>query len=747
MPADAEVIKRWMQRIGASHLSLGAFLDSHNVPFGRTQYYEYKNELLDENFDFKVPRKRGGNQKIGEREELFLRGCLAGGASPSADELSELLDKEMGISVDRTTISRVLARLFPGRELPPRGRPKSRTVETTINPLGGFELIVAVAYHLKWHERAGNVITGAVGELKRKRVRGGSEARRDSSGRTRGGRFTKRYNDRTDVRAGRFASVSDKRKGKNWSSMNVMRDKAETLFRKNLAVLSLPVITGNGHVRSVNLPDGQALDDLCGFNYRQPTLNKFLGELKYLGVAETLLKDLPEFWRKCWGNDVSRMQTPSLCYYLDGNTKPVWSSKRIKQSKVTMLGKVMGCLEQVFIHDGLGHPIYFETYSGHGPVGEHILGMFEKIESTIIEVPGSRTSVCRAIVMDAASNSVKTLRAFAAQDKYHYITTLDDNQWSERRVRNLGAPIRYQHGQATLRDLDYELEDSSEKGYLIVVRAIKVNWDKTGKQTVIITSLPRTIVDAGEVVYSYFRRWPAQELVFRRQKAAVSLNRVCGYGKKLVTNERVKAELERLEIKKRRLEDELKKPMTVIADHDKAIAGLIPTERRLREQTTIENGERKVPKDIRTQFAGIQEKILGHTKEKKKIVKEHARAFRSYSKIQRKWLRLRSKTEVYQLDVELDQILTYYRTSLAHLCAYFIQHFLGGKSISLAMLIHRVGHLQAEIQESKDERKVMLRENKQDAVMMDQLRHAITKLNDLGIEDARGRAYTFSLVP
>jgi len=40
----------------------------------------------------------------------------------------------------------------------------------------------------------------------------------------------------------------------------------------------------------------------------------------------------------------------------------------------------MGCLEQVFIHDGLGHPIYFETYSGHDPTGEHTLGLFEKIE-------------------------------------------------------------------------------------------------------------------------------------------------------------------------------------------------------------------------------------------------------------------------------------------------------------------------------------------------------------------------------
>lgn len=86
----------------------------------------------------------------------------------------------------------------------------------------------------------------------------------------------------------------------------------------------------------------------------------------------------------------------------------------MKQNKVTMLGRVMGCLEHVFIHDSFGHPVYFETYSGHGPCGEHILEMFEKIEGTIQEVPGSRTSITRVLVMDGASNSVKTLRAFAS---------------------------------------------------------------------------------------------------------------------------------------------------------------------------------------------------------------------------------------------------------------------------------------------------------------------------------------------
>src|SRR5210317_1824017 len=245
---------------------------------------------------------------------------------------------------------------------------------------------------------------------------------------------------------------------------------------------------------------------LCGFNYKHSTIVKYLSELKYLGISTRLLEETADFWRKLWSEDLAdSMAGALLCYYIDGNTKAVWSSQRVKQNKVTMLGRVMGCLEQVFIHDGFGHPIYFETFSGHGPVGEHILGLFEKIEDAIVDVPRSSAKVYRAIVMDSASNSVKALRAFAGQQKYYYVTPLDDIQWDERKVIKFGSVSRYRSGKATLREVEIELEDSNDKGYLISSRAIKIEWDN-GKMTVLLTNLPLKIVDASDVVWSYFRR-------------------------------------------------------------------------------------------------------------------------------------------------------------------------------------------------------------------------------------------------
>ena len=70
--------------------------------------------------------------------------------------------------------------------------------------------------------------------------------------------------------------------------------------------------------------------------------------------------------------------------------KALWSKKRVKQNKVTMLGRVMGCMEQVFVHDSYGRPVYFETYSGHAPVGEYVLSLFEKIEQSLQEPGGPR---------------------------------------------------------------------------------------------------------------------------------------------------------------------------------------------------------------------------------------------------------------------------------------------------------------------------------------------------------------------
>ncbi len=745
--AKRKMILGWIGRVGRSELSVVDFFKKNKVPFSKAQYFNYRKQISIAGPEgLHDRRKLGGNRKLSVEAEGFLRGSLKSKPDVTLEWLQSAISEHFYCDVSASGISRALKRICGNQISLSIGRPKSISEkEDDINPLGGFEIIVAIAYHLGWVQRIAELISNEIKVLSATKEFKINAEQRDKKGR-KSGKFSRRYNQRKDVRDKRFASISDKRTNKNWQSMDIVRDNPKVLIRKSLAVLSLPVVTMNGSVRTVDLALGESMEHLCGFNYKQSTISKYLSELKYLGISTRLLQDLPKFWRQCWGDELAdSMGGPLLCYYIDGNTKAVWSSQRVKKNKVTMTGRVMGCLEQVFIHDGFGHPIYFETFSGHGPVGEHILGLFEKIEDAILDVPRSSTKIYRAIVMDAASNSVKTLRAFAAQQKYDYVTPLDDNQWDERKVIKFGRPSRYRYGNATLRELEIELEDSNEKGYLISSRAIKIDWDN-GKVTVLLTSLPLKILDASEVVWSYFQRWPAQELQFRHKKAAVSLNRVAGYGKKEIENPRVIVAQQKAAKKIQELTKELEEPIRKISIHEKAIDNLIPKERRIRAKGTILKGKRILSKKLHQELDKYGKKISYHNREMKKIEKEHGKEFKMLRKHQKEWLRLQGKEKVYEIDVELDQIVTFYRVSLANLLAYFIHHFLGGVSTSLVMILHQIIHLQAKIEESDEERKIKLKSNEKDPEMMGKLSLALEKLNSLNIQGPRGKFMRFSLV-
>jgi len=100
----------------------------------------------------------------------------------------------------------------------------------------------------------------------------------------------------------------------------------------------------------------------------------------------------------------------------------------------------------VFIHDGKGHPLYFQTFQGHADLGKHALPMLTKL-TELLDDPADNISVKRILVMDGGANGVQTLRAFNGSDEY-YITILDDNQTKERKFKNIQEEMRYKYGNA-----------------------------------------------------------------------------------------------------------------------------------------------------------------------------------------------------------------------------------------------------------------------------------------------------------
>lgn len=736
-----KTIRLWFDRMERSPLSAKEYLSRHHVPFGLTQYYVYRKKLKEGGIDaLEDGRAKGNHRRVHAEAEGFLHGYVTAHPEVSLPALQVLLKKRFHVDLTHSGVSRCLKRI--GCELQANVRPEK--VERFYTVCGGFELITTLACHLGWPQAAARVIAGRVEEIKRSPWWNQKGVGSDHRGRNRRGQFTAAYSRRRDVRKSRFESIEGKRERKNFQSMSIISVDAQVLERKCLAALALPIVTNNGVIRSVDAPLGNALLNLCGFNYKQATLNKFLAELKYLGMAEALLLHQVGFWQKRWEDHPKRdLELPVLCYYVDGNTKALWSKKHVKQNKVTMLGRVMGCLEHVFVHDSYGRPIYFETYSGQAPLGEYVLSLFEKIEQSL-EGPGLDLPVHRALVLDSASNSVRTLRAFAAQEKYHYITCLDDNQWKRRKIRREGRPERYPYGDATLRDCEVELKDSRERGYLITSRAIAVEWDY-GKRTVLLTSLSPQVLGASEVVKGYFDRWPDQELPFRTMKAVACLHRVAGYGKQEVTNPRVLERQEELRERIAGLRVQLEEPLQQMAEQEEAIASLVEEELPLRARSRIVKGRRLLLKKDEKRFAEIGREMDARERRVRDIKKPHAHLFRRLRSAEREWLRLQGKENVYKVDVELDQIMTFFRVSLVNLCSYLTHELFHGSSISMNQLVQTLLLLPALIAETADKKEVTLQYNDKDPKTMSHLEDALKNINDLGLLTPAGKSIEFKI--
>lgn len=734
-----EVILKWLERFERSGLSAPAFFAKYCVPFSLVQFYRYRKSILEGGIDSLTDgRSQGNHRRVHGEAEGFLMGYVSAHPSATEAELQRVMRERFGIEISQPGMSQCLKRLGIRRPWP---RQRAQPLRVPL-VYAGFELVVALAWHFGWPQRTAEVIGQATARARRSKCFAAPEGGADVKGRSRGGQFTARYNRRRQVRVQRFQSVEDKRRWKSLRSMDVGKVKAQTLARKCLGVLTLPFVTRNGEVRTVNTALGKSLQAFCGFQYKQATLARFVSELKYLGVAEDLLRDQVAFWQQVWREELPVEENfPLLCYYVDGHTKALWSKKRVKKNKVTMLGRVMGCLEQVFVHDSHGRPIYFETYSGHAPMGEYILSLFEKIEDSL-EGAGPKLAVQRAIVMDAASNSVRTLRAFACQKKYHYITSLDANQWDPRKIRKQGKPQRYRHGAATLWECEIELKDSREKDYLFVTRAIKILWDK-GKETYLITSLPKAIVGASVVVKAYFDRWPYEELPFKVMKAVGCLNRVAGYGKQKLPDKEVQKRQRELACQIQDLKEKLSEPQAALEREESRIATLSAKERRLRARSQIVEGRRILPRPEAQELKALSGRIAGHQRRLKAIGKAHS-AVKKLERLQREWLRLQGKETVYKVDVELDQIMTYFRVSLVNLYSY-LARLLGWSHLSLVKFLYTVLFLAGRVEETPGRRHVILERNEKDPQTMAALNKALAVINNSNIRNIAGQKLTFGL--
>ncbi|MDL1974736.1 MAG: hypothetical protein LWX55_08145 [Deltaproteobacteria bacterium] len=728
-----------IQQIKDSEQSVNSYFRTRStVPFSKAQYYNYL-KLLKEYGEngLRDKRENGHNRKLTESIKNYITICVGEHPSMSASDMRMKIQKQFDVDISRSSIND----FRNSRGFVRQASPKK---EYEFQRSGGGEILTGLAFFSGIIEAMTETVVGRIDEVRKSSSFTGSRTMKKDHPTLRvQGKFTKEYNRLESVRKNRFKSIDEKISKKNYSSMSVFRMSKKTISRYNMALLCLPLVTDNGKSSRVNRVKGNDLAFLCGYNYKDASLDKYLRELKYLKVSEKLIIETARFWMDFWGYR-NQKDTAFVCYYIDGNTKALWSQDRCYKGKVTMLGRVMNCLENVFIHDGKGHPLYFQTFHGHADLGEHALGMITELTRHFSDV-SAQACVRRVLVIDGGGNSVKTMRAFSGKDDEYFITILDNNQVKERKFKHKKRKKSYKFGSATLIDSRIELLDSTETGYIYEARAVIVKWDN-GRESVLVTNISAELLNASEITKRYFDRWPNQEKQFRDVKGPLNIHRIVGYGKKLEDYDSMKEKHSRVKHTVEQLKARLRDPLSEIEQVEKELAKLYRKERKLREKSKIDFGKRVLSKPDSTELKETERKIAKSLRRQKAIEKKYKEDFAKLRKNMKEEGRIRFKDKIYRIDTELDQIMTCFKLSFANLCSFFLTECMNHERYELVTLFESIFQLGGNARMTDRQKTIELQRNPKEPNGMKKLEAGIKKLDEMKIQNAEGRLLQFSIV-
>jgi transposase len=726
-----------IQNIKDSKLPITTYFEQNSVPFSREQYYRYCRTLQKSGEDGLHDKRKDGNYtKVTERIKDYIVSTVKENQSISSSQLQSKIQNQFDVKISESSLNTFRASVSLTRIATPQEE-KFKHQKSS-----GGEILTCLAFITSIIEIYTRTIFERVNEIRQSPLfEQNKNIGEDHPDFRSFGKFTTEYNQLKSVRENRFKSIDEKIQLKNFSAMNIFKMSEKTISRYTLALLCLPLVTSNGKTSRVNRVKGNDLDFLCDFNYKDASLNRFIGELKYLKISDQLITAVAKFWIDFW-RDESEEETYFACYYIDGNTKALWSSNRCYKGRVTMLGRVMNCLENVFIHDGKGHPLYFQTFHGHVDLGKHALNMLTKLTKHLDD-PSAHVHVKRILVMDGGANGVKTLRAFSGTDEY-FITILDDNQIKARKFKHIREETRYKYGNAELIDCKIELLDSNELGYIYECRAVIVKWDN-GRKSVLVTDISHDLLDASEVTKKYFDRWPKQEKEFRDAKSGVNIHRIVGYGKKIENYDKMDEKHSELCEAITQLKSQLKVPLMEIEAIDEQLVDLYRQERILRERSKIIEGERVLGEADSIELGQCEAQINKCLRQQKTSEKGYKDDFKRLKRYLKEEKRIRDKDKVYRIDTELDQIMTCFKMSFVNLCSLFLTRCMNHERFELQTLFESIFQLGGEAFVNGGEKIIELEMNPKEPKLMDKLNKGLCILNTMDIHDLNGRLIKFKV--
>ncbi len=520
------------------------------------------------------------------------------------------------------------------------------------------------------------------------------------------GHFTAAYNQAQAKGEGdlgpAFRSVSEKRLETDPHRRKLVHQKPETIQRKILATLALPLLTDTA--KAVQLDDYKGGHGVAEFGgpYRGETLDRFLRDQKYLGAGDPLMAFHAAFWQAHEPVDPEG-PTAGVGYYVDGVGKALWTGHFTKSSKVSSNGRVMPCLNQIMIHTGMGTPIFWQTFSGHAGLVKETLPLLARLEAIV----GNGWAVDKLTVIDSEANCVALFKQFDAQGRL-FVTRLRENQIkSPEDVLDLSGwqPFRTDEEVA---DGHVFLADSQDKKHPYRVGVVLIRRRRTGCLSTLVTNAPDDPFEALDIANAYFDRWPRQELRFRTFNQATRFKYVRGYGKSLVQNFTVLTALDKLRAQRSRLMARIAKQSVVVADTMQAVTtsklrlnaakarrarqdGLVDLELAARHtdrqalQARIETA--KIERDRHTgAVAEIQEAEQGVAKAQAKLDQLNKRL----PEIEAEMAELDTRKEIYQADTELDQICTVYKLGFVLILEFVLRTWFAGMRISLDRFMRQI---------------------------------------------------------
>lgn len=729
-----EKILNEIQKIKSSKQTVRTYFENNYVPFSREQYYRYcriikkygEKGLKDKRID-------GNRTLLTERIKDYIIHTVSENRSMPSSQLQNKILSQFKVKISESSLNNFRASLSLTRI--------SEPIEQTQHlKSGGGEILTTLAYHTNIINVFTSTIIERLNNVRKSHLFVQNKSNIEDHTDTRSkGKFTRQYNQLQDVREKRFRSIDEKIQEKNFSSMDIFERSEETISRYNLALLCLPLVTSNGKSSRVNRVKGNDLEFLCGYNYKDASLNKYLQELKYLKISEQLIIEIAKFWINYWKKEYGD-ETFFVCYYIDGNTKPLWSSNSCYKGKVTMLGRVMNCLENVFIHDGKGHPLYFQTFQGHVDLGKHALEMQNKLIQ-LLDTPSAHVQVNRILIMDGGGNAVKTLRELSQSDEY-FITILDDNQTNDRKFKHLREERKYEYGKASLIDCEIELIDSSEDSYIFECRAVIIKWEN-GRKSVLVTDIPHDLLNESEITKKYFDRWPMQEKTFREAKSCVNFHRIVGCGKKIERYDKMEEKHAIICQRIMQLRSKLREPLKEIKKIDEKLADLYMLERSLREKSEIVDGKRILSDDHALVLNEYEYEINQCMRQKAKIKKDHKYDIDKYERYFEEEKRIRYKDKVYRIDVELDQIMTCFKLSFVNLSSLFLKKCFNDEKMELLTLFESIFQLDGYASVLNGKKTIELEMNPKEPNLMDRLNNGLGILNTTNIQDLEKRLIKF----